>query len=340
MLIAEPETISPDDTTLPLSPDKRTSSHSSTSPKLHRTSIAKRHSGCTPPASIFGSSKHAYPNANGNASIAPTASAASQSRLNYVEPCCDEHQNNHSARIISQVADWLHAEKCKRAVRRGLRTRDHGKACQGADHTRPLGVSLSSKAGRDSIGDSVDVSDPELALDELEQILSSALKINEPGPTATANEQPWPQKTRYKPLRRTSKLLSRKKSATAASDSDARDEELVPSAEVFLDNSRICRSFGGEDTPRMDSISSQGRKGDEDGAWADFKTDVVRLTHTLRIAGWRRVAIEQGPEIQVSRLSGALTNAVYVVSPPKVLHQTSVSRSDSNVQPMFKKSPR
>ena len=339
MLIAEPETISPD-TTLPPSPNKPTSSHSSTSPKLHRASIAKRHSGCPPPAANLGSSKHSYPCAGGNASIAPSASGAFQSRLSYAEPCFDEHQNHHSARIISQVTDWLHAEKSKRAIRRGLRTRDHGKAPQGADHTRPLGGSLSSKAGRDSIGDSVDVSDPELALDELEQILSSALKINERGPTTTADDQPWPQKTRHKPLRRTSKLLSRKKSATATSDSDARDEELVPSAEVYLDNSRICRSFGDEETSRMDYISSQGRDGEEDRAWADFKTDVVRLTHTLRIAGWRRVAIEQGPEIQVSRLSGALTNAVYVVLPPKVLHQTSVSRSDSNTQPMFKKSPR
>lgn len=302
--------------------------------------IAKRHSGRTLSAASSGPSKRSHPSVGEDASIAPSDSAASQNRISHAERCSDEHQNHHSARIISQVADWLDGEKLKRAIRRRTKTKGHGKAPQGADHTKPLGESLSSKDCRDSIGESVDVSDPELALDELEQILSSALKINEQGPMITAEDQSCPQTTRQKPRRRTSKLLARKKSASAASDSDARDEEVVPSAEVTLENSRISRSFAGEDIPQMDRISSQGRNADEDEAWADFKTDVVRLTHTLRIAGWRRVAIGQGPEIQVSRLCGALTNAVYVVSPPKVLHQTSVSRSDSNTQPMFKKSPR
>jgi choline kinase len=39
----------------------------------------------------------------------------------------------------------------------------------------------------------------------------------------------------------------------------------------------------------------------------------------LKLKGWRRVPLDQSSEIEVERLSGALTNAVYVVSPPKNL---------------------
>ena len=51
-------------------------------------------------------------------------------------------------------------------------------------------------------------------------------------------------------------------------------------------------------------------------AWVSFKNEIIRLAHTLRLKGWRRVALDSGESISVERLSGALTNAVYVVSPP------------------------
>jgi choline kinase len=64
------------------------------------------------------------------------------------------------------------------------------------------------------------------------------------------------------------------------------------------------------------SISSR-REEKERKAWTVFKNDIIRIAHTLRIKGWRRVPLESGDSIDVERLSGALTNAVYVVSPPK-----------------------
>ena len=53
--------------------------------------------------------------------------------------------------------------------------------------------------------------------------------------------------------------------------------------------------------------------------WATFKYEIVRLTHTLKIKGWRRVPLDHSGEIDAERLSGAMTNAVYVISPPKDL---------------------
>ena len=69
------------------------------------------------------------------------------------------------------------------------------------------------------------------------------------------------------------------------------------------------------------------------------KKEIVRLAQTLRLKGWRQVPIEYGGEIEVERLSGALTNAVYVVSPPKVLPQTPLDPHDSSASVVQKRPP-
>lgn len=51
---------------------------------------------------------------------------------------------------------------------------------------------------------------------------------------------------------------------------------------------------------------------------AEFKSEVLRLAHTLKIKNWRKVDLERGGELGVTRISGALTNAVYKVTPPEV----------------------
>jgi choline kinase len=60
----------------------------------------------------------------------------------------------------------------------------------------------------------------------------------------------------------------------------------------------------------------------EKDAWRTFKYEILRLVHTLKL-GWRRVPLESSDKIEVERLSGALTNAVYVVSPPTDLPKTT-----------------
>lgn len=54
----------------------------------------------------------------------------------------------------------------------------------------------------------------------------------------------------------------------------------------------------------------------EKETWLRFKNEIVRLAHTLKLKGWRQVPLDRGGDIEVERLSGALTNAVYVVKPP------------------------
>jgi choline kinase len=113
------------------------------------------------------------------------------------------------------------------------------------------------------------------------------------------------------------KLL--RKQSTASSDTDAVDNELmVPSCNAFLDNSKTM-SYAGGASEDSDSDSDELRRAssyrDKD-SWLRFKFEIVRLTHTLRLKRWRRVPLDMSHAISVQRLSGALTNAVYVVSPP------------------------
>ena len=82
--------------------------------------------------------------------------------------------------------------------------------------------------------------------------------------------------------RRSSRRLMAPASDTEyASDGDA----LVPGCEVWLRNP-------------------------EEIGWDAFRLEVLKLTHTLRCKGWRRVDLGRSREVGVERLSGALTNAV------------------------------
>ena len=118
----------------------------------------------------------------------------------------------------------------------------------------------------------------------------------------------------------------RRQSTAASSDTDYFDgEPIVPSCEAILDNSRTLAYTGGA-AESEEEISGPGKNTPkEKEAWATFKFEIVRLAHTLRLKGWRRVPMERSNDIEVGRLSGAFTNAVYVVSPPKSLPQPSES---------------
>ncbi|EPS41268.1 hypothetical protein H072_4834 [Dactylellina haptotyla CBS 200.50] len=61
----------------------------------------------------------------------------------------------------------------------------------------------------------------------------------------------------------------------------------------------------------------------------EFKAEILRLTHTLKIKNWRKVELARGEEIIVSRISGALTNAVYKVTPPQVSHEKASKPVDT-----------
>jgi choline kinase len=85
-----------------------------------------------------------------------------------------------------------------------------------------------------------------------------------------------------------------------------------------LDNSKTLSYTGGNAAGEEDTASlSKRREEKERKSWLTFKNEIIRLAHTLRLKGWRRVPLDNGDIISVERLSGALTNAVYVVNPPE-----------------------
>ena len=235
---------------------------------------------------------------------------------------------HHSNHIISQVAEWLHSEKAKQATRRSGRLKRHAKhavkSVKASTHvSKPDEVSPHDPSSARS---SSDLTDTSFALEQLEKILShSSSRSSHGGPTTHTGEEARPSLHRHK-SRKSSKLLRKKMSFGAISDGEAKEEVQVPSAEVTLDNTKIHMQ--------------NSRRSSLDRSWSYFKREIVRLTHTLTIPGWRRLAIDDGSRIEVQRLSGALTNAVYVVLPPKDLTEPSSRANESSVSITQKRRPR
>jgi choline kinase len=108
----------------------------------------------------------------------------------------------------------------------------------------------------------------------------------------------------------------RRHSTAASSDTDLYDSDtFVPSCDAVLDNSQTL-PLGAVREPDERPDMARTASGRERAAWRAFKHEVVRLAHTFRLRGWRRVPLERSDAVAVARLSGALTNAVYVVAPP------------------------
>ncbi|KAL9043233.1 MAG: hypothetical protein Q9180_000015 [Flavoplaca navasiana] len=176
--------------------------------------------------------------------------------------------------------------------------------------------------------------DDSLALEKLEKILSTNLQLDSDSQTVSASRKAS-LVTRKSSIRRS----IRKKSTGVSSDTEYQDGDmLVPSADVTLDNSKTLSYTGGADSSQVDLVGSSKKSKKERDAWVQFKNEIVRLTHTLKCKGWRRVPLE-GADIEVERLSGALTNAVYVVSPPKDLSQLLPNRNDSTLSLANKRPP-
>jgi choline kinase len=127
---------------------------------------------------------------------------------------------------------------------------------------------------------------------------------------------------------------SGRKLGVYSSDTEFQDGDvLVPSCDVVLDNSKTMSYTGGLEGSSRETVtlSTSKRAEKERNAWLAFKGEILRLAHTLRLKGWRRVPLERGGDIEVERLSGALTNAVYVVSPPAELPLTDNTKSSTTV---------
>jgi choline kinase len=200
--------------------------------------------------------------------------------------------------LVDQIAGWLTDEKIKRS-RRQKRL---------AKLSTPSIDSEAEVKIKDHAIDQAEDADDEVDLDRLEEIIKRTLNLE---------RLPY----RKSSLRQKPSLKKLRKASSVSSDTDYFDggEALVPSCDVLLDNSKTLAYTGGasdeSDLSSGDELSRVASFRDQD-AWTKFKFEIVRLAHTLRLKGWRKVPMEMSGSIGVQRLSGALTNAVYVVSPP------------------------
>lgn len=256
----------------------------------------------------------------------------------------DARRQDPASHILLQVAEWLHQEKTKKAARTARR-HSHAKLAHAAEATRNLVGQFRSHESKDNkerhVRTSSDVSEGSLALEKLEQILSNSVGLGGENNLTPAEDR----KDSYFPRRRSKRQgstrgLLRKASTIASSDTEYQEPDIdVPSAEVVLDNSKTLGYSGGAASSEVDPINPNKRAAKEKEAWLQFKMEIVRLSHTLRLRGWRRIPLDRGGDMDVERLSGALTNAVYVVSPPKDLPQTPSIARDSTTSLVPKKPP-
>ncbi|KAK2855529.1 hypothetical protein FQN49_005096, partial [Arthroderma sp. PD_2] len=262
----------------------------------------------------------------------PTAISDQQSFLFRSSTADDVSIQAQYHALLGQVHQWLYQEKSKLGLPPASTSRE-------AKSPRLIPRSTSAPNKGELLGTDVattgdtQVPEPTLALEKLERILSQYSADGSSGsgtPWRRRRGGSWGQGKRgygLKGLRRGS-----------ASDSDYTDSELaVPSADVVLDNSKTLLYTGGEADSDVDAQTpSQPDGGKPSGGkdreyWLHFKSEIVRLTHTLGFKGWRRVPLDAGGEVEVIRLSGALTNAVYLVSPPKNMSKFSRPTSSQNV---------
>lgn len=195
--------------------------------------------------------------------------------------------------LFGQVLDWLRQEQGKRVAT------DSGTATAGS---------------LDEMQQHSFVPEKGLALDQLEKILHHyATTSKDQGNALTRQPSRRHRHTRSKGLRRGS-----------GSESDCYDETGVPSVDAILDNTKTLAYNGGASSENLLSgPDQQTQASKETDHWLIFKAEILRLAHTLRLKGWRRIEMDNCADIEVTRLSGALTNAVYVVKPPKLARQNS-----------------
>ncbi|TLS21677.1 uncharacterized protein PpBr36_09417 [Pyricularia pennisetigena] len=227
-----------------------------------------------------------------------------------------QQQGGHmDSRLVMQVLQWIGREKEKKESRRKKRMTKHRKSKSPPSTEDGAGAQASPSRPR---ADSIDSDESDVSLDQLQKIVDEGLAAMGIDPATAASAT---NPSRVQPRRRLSKHKSRSSLQlyrAVSSDTDYVDGDvLVPSCDAVLDNSKTLSYSGGKAASTEDLAAAQSRREEKERqAWSTFKGEILRLAHTLRLKGWRRVPLECGDGLTVERLSGALTNAVYVVSPP------------------------
>ena len=235
-----------------------------------------------------------------------------ESRLRGGESSSDTNvQRREYSNLLEQVTAWLEEEKVKSNARRVERHVPKSREATRANNRW-------QNQSFDGLGHSSDASDSALALGKLEKIIENA-------PTSTPSRKLSGRKnSRHVRKTNSTRKLKRKPTSFSSDTEFHNDEPVVPTCKAWLDNTQIC-SYSDSKVSTSDKLEPDQPNGKDLGAWLNFKFEVVRLTHTLRIKGWRRVPLEGSGGTHVERLSGALTNSIYVVSPPKTISPTDHS---------------
>ena len=231
----------------------------------------------------------------------------------------DDDSTSQLDALIGQVTTWIHAERAKRSHRKSAgATQD--------EEVRHVDKTITTRDfGADAASDKTP-SEHASDLDQLEYILKQSLNFGR-----THGRKISAHLRRHGPIKRPSR-----KGSVISSDTDYVDGDvLVPSSDAVLDNSKTLAYTGGasdeSDISSGDELTRVTSFRDQD-SWSKFKFEIVRLAHTLRLKGWRKVPLDISDGITVQRLSGALTNAVYVVMPPADLPPRH-GRSGTSPQP-------
>jgi choline kinase len=213
--------------------------------------------------------------------------------------------------LFHQVYDWLQHEKTRRQARKARRA--------GAVSASAEGTTSNATLEDQESEETHPCSESTFSLDKLEKILLQYAGPGKADALGALHSLKRASRRRPKGLRRGS-----------ASESDYTDVEApVPSVEAYLDNSKTLAYLNGDAADEDITASSASLKRSKDyEAWTAFRAEIVRLAHTLQLRGWRKVPMESADEIEVVRLSGALTNAVYVVRPPKNLPPPKTENRD------------
>jgi choline kinase len=263
--------------------------------KPHRhfpASVSKKRLSGRPSYEREGSSKSGAVEGN-----PPLPSLLSESSIDAASHSQQAHDN-----LLKQVGTWLKQERSRRHARKAKR-----KAAKTGviDQEPPKGTATETpeKSIAHHRSDS-ESSHGEDALTQLAQILEKNLALK----LAEAKRRPHH-------VHRASIGLKRHSAISLDSDYFESVDQLVPSCEATLDNSKTM-AYNVDEPGAEPSLDVADK---EREAWSKFRAEILRLTHTLKLKGWRKVPSELSNEINVQRLSGALTNAVYVVSPPKNL---------------------
>ncbi|KDN60787.1 putative choline/ethanolamine kinase [Colletotrichum sublineola] len=319
--IAEPEA-----DTAPLPPNPPAAEHQAHHKRQYAANMAKRLTG------RMGLTTSASPRSSPDLGPSQPPSSADDSSPAGGPSSATAQQPHHrhgqkhyyeSQKLLAQLHDWLEHERKKKAARK-TKTSPRRRSPQSKtkkEHSPDPKAAATATAAEPAVprsrSDSIDSDSSDVSFDRLQKIIEDSMASM--GIHSVPHMTP---KVGRRPSARLRKSQSRSLlQRTASSDTDyIGDDVVVPTCDAILDNSKtLSYSGGGKSTD--DLTLGNNKVDDKEKAWATFKNEIVRLAHTLRIKGWRRVPLDSGNSVIVQRLSGALTNAVYVVSPPEDLDE-------------------